>query len=175
MLDGGRAYTVKQARAPRRVEEYELYWFEEALPPDDLDGYRRLSDAARARIAAGEADATLAPFARSSSSATSTCSNPISRDAAASPSHARSRCSSVGRLSRSSRTASRRASSSLRRCTSSRRSTHVGRVLHRRLAARQRDPPRSRSSCGTGSSPCRQAQGSESNSTRTRSIASGLA
>ncbi len=63
MLDGGRAYTVKQAlELLRRVEEYELYWFEEALSPDDLDGYRRLSDAARTRIAAGEADATLAPF-----------------------------------------------------------------------------------------------------------------
>ena len=63
MLDGGRAYTVKQAlELLRRVEEHELYWFEEALPPDDLDGYRRLSDAAPVRIAAGEADATLPPF-----------------------------------------------------------------------------------------------------------------
>ena len=63
MLDGGRAYTVKRAlELLRRVEEHELYWFEEALQPDDLDGYRRLSDAARVRIAAGEADATLPPF-----------------------------------------------------------------------------------------------------------------
>jgi len=63
MLDGGRAYTVKGALALlRRVEEDRLYWFEEPLSPDDLDGYRRLSDAAPVRIAAGEADATLAPF-----------------------------------------------------------------------------------------------------------------
>ena len=63
MLDGGRAYTVKRAlELLRRVEEHELYWFEEALAPDDLDGSRRLSDAAPIRIAAGEADATLAPF-----------------------------------------------------------------------------------------------------------------
>jgi L-rhamnonate dehydratase len=63
MLDGGRAYSVKRAlELLGRVEEYELYWFEEALSPDDLDGYRRLSDAARVRIAAGEADATLPPF-----------------------------------------------------------------------------------------------------------------
>ena len=63
MLDGGRAYTVKRAlELLRRVEEHELYWFEEALAPDDLDGYRRLSDAVPVRIAAGEADATLAPF-----------------------------------------------------------------------------------------------------------------
>src|SRR5262249_55308342 len=63
MLDGGRAYTVKQARElRRRVEEHGLYWLEEAPAPDDLDGYRRLSDAAQVRIAAGEADATLPPF-----------------------------------------------------------------------------------------------------------------
>ena len=63
MIDGGRAYTVKRALdLLRRLEEHELYWFEEALAPDDLDGYRRLSDAASVRIAAGEADATLSPF-----------------------------------------------------------------------------------------------------------------
>ena len=63
MLDGGRAFTVKRAlELLRRVEEHDLYWFEEPLPPDDLDGYRRLSDAAQVRIAAGEADSTLRPF-----------------------------------------------------------------------------------------------------------------
>jgi L-alanine-DL-glutamate epimerase-like enolase superfamily enzyme len=63
MVDGGRAYTVKQALdLLQRVEEYELYWFEEALAPDDLDGYRRLADAAAVRIAAGEADSGIAPF-----------------------------------------------------------------------------------------------------------------
>ena len=46
MIDGGRAYTVKQALdLLRQVEDLDLYWFEEALAPDDLDGYRRLSDA----------------------------------------------------------------------------------------------------------------------------------
>jgi L-alanine-DL-glutamate epimerase-like enolase superfamily enzyme len=63
MIDGGRAYTVKGALALlRRVEEHGLYWFEEALEPDDLDGYRRLADAAEVRIAAGEADSGIAPF-----------------------------------------------------------------------------------------------------------------
>lgn len=63
MIDGGRAYTVKRAlELLRRVEEQDLYWFEEALQPDDLDGYRRLADAAAVRIAAGEADAGIAPF-----------------------------------------------------------------------------------------------------------------
>jgi L-rhamnonate dehydratase len=63
MLDGGRAYTVKRAlELLRRVEEHDLYWFEEALQPDDLDGYARLSAGSTVRIAAGEADATLPPF-----------------------------------------------------------------------------------------------------------------
>ncbi|HZO50860.1 MAG TPA: mandelate racemase/muconate lactonizing enzyme family protein [Gaiellaceae bacterium] len=63
MLDGGRAYTVKRALdLLRRVAEHDLYWLEEALQPDDLDGYARLSDAAAVRIAAGEADETFAPF-----------------------------------------------------------------------------------------------------------------
>ncbi len=63
MLDGGRAYSVKSAlQLLQRVEEHDLYWFEEALAPDDLEGYRRLSDATTVRIAAGEADATLPPF-----------------------------------------------------------------------------------------------------------------
>ena len=63
MLDGGRAYTVKSAlELLRRAEEHNLYWFEEALQPDDLDGYARLSAGATVRIAAGEADETFAPF-----------------------------------------------------------------------------------------------------------------
>ena len=63
MIDGGRAYTVKRAlELLRRVEGLELYWLEEALEPDDLEGYRRLSDAASVRIAAGEADSGIAPF-----------------------------------------------------------------------------------------------------------------
>jgi L-rhamnonate dehydratase len=63
MVDGGRAYTVKRAlELLRRAEGLDLYWFEEALQPDDLDGYRRLADAAAVRIAAGEADSGIAPF-----------------------------------------------------------------------------------------------------------------
>lgn len=63
MLDGGRAYTVKRAlELLRLVEEHRLYWFEEALQPDDLEGYRRLAGRTDVRIAAGEADETFAPF-----------------------------------------------------------------------------------------------------------------
>ena len=125
MLDGGRAYTVKRAlELLRRVEEHELYWFEEALQPDDLDGYRTAAPTRRA-CASRRARRTRRSrrFGRSSSAATSTCCSPISRAAAASPSRARSRSSSAPRPSRSSRTASRPACSSPRRSTSSRRST----------------------------------------------------
>jgi len=63
MLDGGRAYTVKRAlELLRKLEDVGLYWLEEPLAPDDLDGYRRLSHAAAVRIAAGEADAGPAAF-----------------------------------------------------------------------------------------------------------------
>jgi len=63
MLDGGRAYTVKRAlELLRRLEDADLYWLEEPLEPDDYDGYRRLSDAARVRVAAGEADSCIGPF-----------------------------------------------------------------------------------------------------------------
>jgi L-alanine-DL-glutamate epimerase-like enolase superfamily enzyme len=63
MLDGGRAYTVKRAlELLRKLEDANLYWLEEPLAPDDLDGYRRLSDAAPVRIAAGEADAGPVAF-----------------------------------------------------------------------------------------------------------------
>jgi L-rhamnonate dehydratase len=63
MIDGGQAYGVKgAAELLRRVRDVGLYWLEEPLAPDDLRGYRRLSDTVDVRIAAGEADATIGPF-----------------------------------------------------------------------------------------------------------------
>jgi L-alanine-DL-glutamate epimerase-like enolase superfamily enzyme len=63
MIDGGRAYTVKQAlEFLRRVDDVGLYWFEEPLQPDDYAGYRRLSDQSGVRIAAGEADSSIGSF-----------------------------------------------------------------------------------------------------------------
>jgi L-alanine-DL-glutamate epimerase-like enolase superfamily enzyme len=46
----------------RRVEEACLYWLEEPLQPDDVDGYGRLSSRVGVRLAAGEADAGIRPF-----------------------------------------------------------------------------------------------------------------
>ncbi|MFN0156045.1 MAG: mandelate racemase/muconate lactonizing enzyme family protein [Gaiella sp.] len=63
MIDGGRAYTVQGAAdLLARVAGCRLYWFEEALQPDDLAGYARLSARAAVRLAAGEADAGIRPF-----------------------------------------------------------------------------------------------------------------
>lgn len=47
----------------RRLSEFNLYWVEEPLPPDDLEGYARLADAVDTRIAAGEEEATRWGFA----------------------------------------------------------------------------------------------------------------
>jgi L-alanine-DL-glutamate epimerase-like enolase superfamily enzyme len=63
MLDGGLAYTVKHAiNLLRRLEDLDLYWFEEPLEADDFDGYRRVADAVGVRIAAGEAFTGVRPF-----------------------------------------------------------------------------------------------------------------
>jgi L-rhamnonate dehydratase len=63
MIDGGQAYTVKSALALlERVADAELYWFEEPLAPDDIEGYRQLTDRARTPIATGEADSGIAAF-----------------------------------------------------------------------------------------------------------------
>ena len=65
MLDGGMGYTVESAlELLGRLEDVGLYWLEEPLAADDYDGYRRLADATPVRIAAGEADAGLAPYRR---------------------------------------------------------------------------------------------------------------
>jgi L-alanine-DL-glutamate epimerase-like enolase superfamily enzyme len=36
------------------LANYNVYWFEEPLPPDDIDGYARLTDLAPVKIAHGE-------------------------------------------------------------------------------------------------------------------------
>lgn len=65
MVDAGLVYDAKTAiRRARQFSEYDIFWLEEPLPPDDLDGYRRLSDATDVRIAAGEQEADLADFER---------------------------------------------------------------------------------------------------------------
>jgi L-alanine-DL-glutamate epimerase-like enolase superfamily enzyme len=65
MVDAGLVYDAKTAiRRARQFSDYHIFWLEEPLPPDDLDGYRRLSDATDVRIAAGEQEADPADFER---------------------------------------------------------------------------------------------------------------
>src|SRR5579872_1245701 len=64
ILDIGHCWDAATAEArARRLEEYRLLWIEEPLPPDDLDGYGRLTDAVTTRIAAGEQSSTCWDFA----------------------------------------------------------------------------------------------------------------
>lgn len=65
MVDAGLVYDAKTAvKRARQFSDYNIFWLEEPLHPDDLDGYRRLSDAVDVRIAAGEEEADVADFER---------------------------------------------------------------------------------------------------------------
>ena len=59
MVDANCGYDVTTAlRVGKKLEEADVYWFEEPLTPDNLDGYRRLSDKLSVPIAAGETEFT---------------------------------------------------------------------------------------------------------------------
>src|SRR2546425_1041348 len=65
MIDAGWLVrrTPKEAlEMVRRLEPYRPFWIEEALAPDDYDGYRYLAEHTETRIAAGEQEATLWGF-----------------------------------------------------------------------------------------------------------------
>jgi len=58
-LDANGAYDVFTASTiGKRLEPYEIYWFEEPLPPEDVDAYVALKKNIRIPLAAGEAEAT---------------------------------------------------------------------------------------------------------------------
>jgi L-alanine-DL-glutamate epimerase-like enolase superfamily enzyme len=61
LIDCGNAFDVDQALDRiERLKEYDLYWLEEPLDPNDIDGYARLAKARPAmRIAAGELCSTI--------------------------------------------------------------------------------------------------------------------
>ncbi len=57
LIDAGHAYNTKTAiQMADRFARYNIYWFEEALFPDNIDGYAQLAQASPLRIAAGEAE-----------------------------------------------------------------------------------------------------------------------
>jgi L-rhamnonate dehydratase len=50
--------------AARSMEQQNIYWLEEPLPAEDLEGYRRLSESSPVRIATGEEESGRLAFAR---------------------------------------------------------------------------------------------------------------
>ena len=59
MIDLGARWDAAHAiRMAHRFAPFNLFWMEEPLPPDDLDGYARLAGATDLRIAAGERETT---------------------------------------------------------------------------------------------------------------------
>lgn len=63
MIDGGNCWDAPTAcELARRIEPYDLYWLEEALSPDDFDGYTRLSRSTTIRLAEGEMNTVTEEF-----------------------------------------------------------------------------------------------------------------
>ena len=63
LVDANCAYRYYEAiQFAKRIEEYEPYWFEEPVAPDDYEGHRRLADATSIPIATGENEYTRYGF-----------------------------------------------------------------------------------------------------------------
>ena len=63
MVDANCAYSVREAiRIARKMEPYDIFWFEEPLPPDDYRGHTRLALATTIPIATGENEYTRYGF-----------------------------------------------------------------------------------------------------------------
>lgn len=59
MIDAGLVWDAKTAiRRAKAFSEYNIFWLEEPLRPDDYQGYRRLSESTEIRIAAGEEESS---------------------------------------------------------------------------------------------------------------------
>ena len=63
MIDAGLVWDAATAiQRARAFAEYDIFWLEEPLRPDDYEGYRRLSEATDIRIAAGEEESNRLSF-----------------------------------------------------------------------------------------------------------------
>ncbi len=59
LIDAGLVWDAKTAiQRARAFADYNIFWLEEPLAPDDYDGYRKLSEATHIRIAAGEEESS---------------------------------------------------------------------------------------------------------------------
>ncbi len=65
MIDIGKRYRLREAMyAAKAMEQQNIYWLEEPLPAEDLEGYRRLAEHSPVRIATGEEESGRRAFAR---------------------------------------------------------------------------------------------------------------
>ncbi len=63
LIDAGLVWDAKTAlQRARAFSEYNIFWLEEPLRPDDYEGYRRLSEATEVRIAAGEEESNRGSY-----------------------------------------------------------------------------------------------------------------
>ena len=63
LIDAGLVWDSKTAlQRARAFQEYDIYWLEEPLRPDDYEGYQKLARATEVRIAAGEEESNRASF-----------------------------------------------------------------------------------------------------------------
>jgi L-rhamnonate dehydratase len=63
MIDAGLVWDAKTAlQRARAFEEFNPFWLEEPLSPDDYEGYRKLSEGTSIRIAAGEEESNRLSF-----------------------------------------------------------------------------------------------------------------
>ena len=55
LIEGHGRFDIPTAvKIGKRLEEFDIYWFEEPLPPDDLNGMREVKERVRVSLAAGE-------------------------------------------------------------------------------------------------------------------------
>ena len=63
LVDANCAYRHYEAiRLARRMEEYDIFWFEEPVAPDDYEGHKRVAEATSIPIATGENEYTRYGF-----------------------------------------------------------------------------------------------------------------
>jgi L-rhamnonate dehydratase len=63
LIDAGLVWDAKTAiQRARAFEEFNIFWLEEPIRPDDYEGYRKLSEATSLRVAAGEEESNRLSF-----------------------------------------------------------------------------------------------------------------
>jgi D-galactarolactone cycloisomerase len=63
MVDANHAYNSSEAiQLARKIEKFDIYWFEEPVPPEDLDGYCELRKKSNILVAGGECEYTRYGF-----------------------------------------------------------------------------------------------------------------